>query len=714
MTTPTNRLRTRARLLHTIGSDLISSESVAIVELVKNAYDADASRVVLNFGSVDQGGRLEVLDNGTGMTRSVVENVWLEIATPNRTKKRTSNGGRRILGEKGIGRFAAARLADELSMITRTSRGPETHVSVDWRQYQDPNKFLDEVEVAVSEHADSSFTGRGRAAQLWDELDLPRSRTGTLMALQGLTRAWTAEDFTALRRDLSRLIRPGAFKSEPDFAVYLELPADLEHLAGSIEPPRELSNPPYLLSAKVKATGKVDYTLLLPGRDPETGTAQVDSARKHRDSAGRLLCGPLAFELRVFDRDRDAVTRMEAGSGLPIDTKSFRESLDQLAGISVYRDGFRVLPFGERGDDWLNLDARRVNNPGNRLSNAQVIGAVLITSAENPRLKDQTNREGLIQGTAYEAFRAVITDLLVLLESRRTLQRREDKPSKRQRPNGRSLFAAFTLADVVDAVRNSPNPDPALVRLVEQADDRIAQGVEHVRDVLSRYQRLATLGQLVDEIVHDGQSSVGRIRRATREGKRLVRGAQCDTDKAEALVTAVDQQSDYLGILFRRIAPFGGRRRGRPKKVSAQQTVQQAVDVLSSAASRAGVTVTVSGEDSEITVDPAEMQEILINLIDNAIYWVQHVPERDRRIDINVARGRNGSLLVTVDDTGPGVPVDIQEAIFDPYFSSKPDGGGLGLSIAGELVGDAYDGSLDLVESDLGGAAFRVTFNRRV
>lgn len=717
MTKPAFHLRPRARLLHTIGSELISSESVAVVELVKNSYDADARHVLLRFSEPQsEDGGLQVLDDGSGMGRETVEGVWLDIATPHRTSRRTSPGGRRVLGEKGIGRFAAARLAHALEMISRTpGSSTETHVRVDWRQFKDPELFLDEVELEIMERPAHSFSTNGMVTALWDELSLAPSTSGTLLNLNGLTRPWAESDFASLRRDLSRLVRPRALEVPADFEIHLHLPSELEHLSGPIEPPAELSNPPYVLTANVREDGQAEINLTLPGRDTERRYLEVDRARRLRDEGGRLLCGPLDLELRVFDRDREALSRLEVSGGLPISTRNFRHLLDQLAGVSVYRDGFRVLPFGERGDDWLNLDARRVNNPTQRLSNSQIIGSVAISSKRNPQLRDQTNREGLIQGEAYDALRGVVLDILVFLENERFSQRRENDSGQRVSTRGRGLFASLSVKDVVAAVRASPQSDAALVRLVERADERVSEGVERVRDVLARYQRLATLGKLVDEVVHDGQSSVGRIRRATRDARKLLRRGECrDQDAAADLVSAVDAQGEFLGTLFRRIAPFGGRKRGRPRKVSAKDTVMQAVEVLSSTAARAGAQVVVTGANPEITVDPAEMQELIINLLDNALYWVQHVPAGMRRVEIRIDRPTSSSLTITVDDSGPGVPESLRDTIFDAYFSSKPDGGGLGLSIVGELIADAYDGRLALVESDLGGAAFQLTFNRRV
>ena len=141
-------LRPRARLLRTLGEELISNEVVAVIELVKNAYDADATNVLIKFdGPLEPGkGSIEIIDNGCGMGLDVVKTVWMEPATPSKRGDRrySARFKRRVLGEKGIGRFASSRLADELEVITRREGSKdEVYGIFDWRQFDDENRYLE-------------------------------------------------------------------------------------------------------------------------------------------------------------------------------------------------------------------------------------------------------------------------------------------------------------------------------------------------------------------------------------------------------------------------------------------------------------------------------------------------------------------------------------------------------------------------------------------
>ena len=114
------------------------------------------------------------------------------------------------------------------------------------------------------------------------------------------------------------------------------------------------------------------------------------------------------IELRVWDREAEDLAELVEMYGSTL--KDVRRDLDAVAGINIYRDGFRVFPYGEPRNDWLRLDLRRVQNPHLRLSNNQIMGYVLISADQNPLLRDQSNREGLIDGPAFDDLSEVGQD----------------------------------------------------------------------------------------------------------------------------------------------------------------------------------------------------------------------------------------------------------------------------------------------------------------
>ena len=715
-------LRPRARILRTFGDELISSEIVAIMELVKNSYDADATRVLVRFqGPLEAGlGKIEVVDNGHGMSLETIRTTWMEPATLMRTRQRLSRErGRRVLGEKGIGRFATSRLADFLEVVTRsTGSERQTRVFFDWAQFDSEDKYLDQVEVLWEEEDPREIAPNGIIERLRESQEVSTaedSAHGTILTMEGLRSAWDTAKFTELRNNLSRLISPffGEELSQRDdeFEVRLDLPPSFEHQSGIVDPPELLRNPHYSLQGSIDGEGNYDLKLRL--RD---SNRDEPIRGKFKIGGHEPRCGPIRIEIRVWDRDQASMSDLRERFSLGR-TSEVRNQLDAASGVSIYRDGFRVLPFGEPDDDWLRLDLRRVQNPTLRLSNNQVLGYVLISSEANRGLRDQSNREGLIESPSLEDLRELIRTALSVLETRRYDFRHPSSSQSPQRKGG--FFVGFSLAAVQNYARQSHPDDVQLTMMLGEAEKDLEERARGIQQVLFRYHRLASLGQLIDIVLHDGRAPLAKIgNEATlglREVKYLLQDGVKTIAKLESRLNAIVTHSDFLATIFRRIEPFGGRRRGRPSPVSLEEVIAAAFLVLDTEIGEVGVNVGLPQTNTVVTVDQVEIQEVVINLLQNSLHWLRQVPYENREVSVEVDRKGSEEVEVVFADSGPGVPDEFRERIFDPYFSTKPEGVGLGLAIAGEIVTDYYAGVLELLDSGpLSGASFRFTLCRRV
>lgn len=260
-------LRPRARIMKTLGSELISNDAVAVIELVKNAYDADANRVLIKFvGPLLPGqGRIEIFDDGTGMSLDVVRGAWMEPATAGK-RQQTSSGskGRRVLGEKGIGRFAAMRLASELELVTRSQgMDQEVYAIIDWTQFEDEHKYLDEVLILIDLRKPEVVRSDVGLDAIWPKhevpVDCPPSEQGTLLRMNNLAQAWDAERFRLIQRGLSRLVSP--FKENKDFSVFIQAPEEHSEFSSEITPPAALNYPHYSVQGTIDPQGKCDLKL---------------------------------------------------------------------------------------------------------------------------------------------------------------------------------------------------------------------------------------------------------------------------------------------------------------------------------------------------------------------------------------------------------------------------------------------------------------------
>lgn len=306
---------------------------------------------------------------------------------------------------------------------------------------------------------------------------------------------------------------------------------------------------------------------------------------------------------------------------------------------------------------------------------------------------------------------------LVELETRRYAARH---PKKEPGETKGGLFERFDLGEIRKALVHSYPGDKRLIGLVDEKNRAIQEGVTEVQNVLSRYSRLATLGSLIDRVVHDGRTVVTRLKNIARFGARdLNKKNVADSGKVIIAAKAMSDttaQADLLSSLFKQIEPFGGRKRGRPKEISTSEIIDRAISILQQEADDLGVELVQEDAAVAVKLDEAELLTVLVNLIQNAIYWTATQPKGIERKVITAARlNDDSSLSLVVSDSGPGVAEGIRAHIFDPYFSSKPDGVGLGLSIAGNIVEDIYEGQLILVdEGPLDGATFEATFRKRV
>jgi signal transduction histidine kinase len=672
-------LRPRARIVRTFGEELISNDFVAIVELVKNSYDADARNVSIEFsGPLEIGqGSITIRDDGVGMSPDDVATYWMEPASISKFKSRKSKSGRSYLGQKGIGRFSTSKLAEKLTLITRKEDYAEVEAVFDWAQYHDPNKYLDEIEG------------------FWEERDPNVIKTkGTILEMSGLHSAWSESKVQELVIQLQRLVSPVA--PIRDFKITLSLPEDLSKFAGKIEPPKMLSDPDYTVRAKLDSNGKLEITY---------STSDKEEIIVHDplilSSRSKPEFGPAEFEFRVWDRDKLGDLALELKKSL----KSVQQDLNALSGISVYRDDFRVSPYGNKGNDWLRLDLRRVQSPTLRVSNNQIVGRISITDQENPELKDQTNREGIVESDALRELKEVAKVVLSELESRRYKARPREGADEKA-----PLFMQqkIDLGSVREVIEKKLPDDTEVREALDKKEQEINQRVDELRDVVVRYRRLSTLGQLMDVVLHDAGNSLSRVNKGIKIVEDEIKThISSPSDKIERNILHIKEGSKLLTELFKRLEPFGGRRRERAKMVDVGSAIEDVFKIYETELEELSIQFSLPQDTGDIKISESDLKLIIINLLNNSLFWLQKVTDESRSINVSV-ESKTDSIEIIFQDSGPGVSEDDSAYIFAPYYSKKPDGVGLGLTIVGELVTE-FGGNLELVANGDQGAKFKIT-----
>jgi len=419
------------------------------------------------------------------------------------------------------------------------------------------------------------------------------------------------------------------------------------------------------------------------------------------------LTGSFDFDFRVWDLDNEAIDELAKETGTK--RKFIKDALREVAGISIYRDGFRVLPYGDPKFDWARLDLRRVNNPTLRISNNQIIGFISIELDKNPEFKDQSNREGLVESEAFDQLKDFIKRILNELE----VKRYEERPRESDKNESHEgLFSRFSIAPVAQLIETKLPDDKEVKDVIAKTEANIQEGVKKIQEVISRYRRLSTLGLLIDVILHDGNNFLARIDSETHLLLKEIGKKEVNIESVKERVKNISEERKILAQLFKRLEPFGGRKRGRPKDIVLEDAISNVFSLYKTELDKLKIEISLPDTKSEVTLDEGELQMILVNLLQNAMYWLETINE-DRKIQVEIQRTEE-ELSVLFSDNGPGVKEEHNSLIFEPYFSTRPDGVGLGLTIVGELVTE-YNGDFSLVNNGpLDGATFKITFRKRI
>jgi signal transduction histidine kinase len=675
--------RPRARLIRLLGEELISSEVMALVELVKNAHDADAHRVTVRLRHPGDPAvtSIEVADDGDGMSLDRVLHSWMEPATGYKRqggRKRRTALGRLPLGEKGVGRFAADKLGAEMELVTRArDADQEVVLRVAWQHFEE-DTYLEDIK--------NQWTVRTPE----DVLDPAH---GTLIRMRQVRATWDEALVTRVRDGLARLMP--AHAAARDFVIVLDCP-EYPALAGPVTN-QLLESAPHVLRGSVESTG-----LLRMDDEQTVDLRQADPALFASEGGWRTpVCGPFSLSLHVWDLD--------AGGATPstID-RATRAQLRALSGVSIYRDGFRVMPYGERGDDWLELNQRRVNNPTMRVSNNQIVGVVEITQQENPDLRDRTSREGLVETPAYFDLRALVLSALSILEEHRFARRHPE--SAESRP-GR---ARDELLELLDSARARAQEGTGML-LALQAVERTYQ--RRQEDQQRRYEyllRLAGIGLAAERMTQEFSRTLSSARLILRTALNQAR----TLDVAPQLQEQLDSLGDHHELLDEQLDLMSPLYHASTRELEPLDLCAVAHDVtriLGHHLHEAGIQVRIT-QEAPVTVrlNRGHLMQVLLILFDNATRALQQIAV-DRQPTIRVHIGMTvGAPSMIVADNGPGVQPDLQGLIFAPHFAARTGGRGLGLHVARDLLED-YNATIRLQAEQtlLPGANFLIRFDTR-
>lgn len=699
-------------LLFQLGEQLVAKRSVALAELVKNAYDADATEVLIRLEEVTKpGGRIVVEDNGVGMTFDVVQRAWMTIGTPEKIDNPVSRVySRPRTGDKGVGRFAARRLANQLRLRTiaqsETEKVYRERVEVDfnWAKFKRGQK-VDDIP--------SEFRRKKVAA------DEP---CGTILELLDARDVWSEDDVRELQKELAGLFSPFPDKTingplgedstgDPGFSIKL-ITEEFEEYSGRLEE-RFLESSYAKLEGWLGLKGFPEYELTF--RDEKKSVVFKPRGRSFKKP------GPLHFEIHYY------VYKKDYFAGLEFTVAEAREVGREQGGVRIFFNKFNVPPYGNPGDDWLDIDRDRAGRltglppvlrdlgldverpmlllPGNN----QLFGGVFLSRERNPDLQMTLNRERLMENDAFLELREFVRlgiDWLTVLHARRVEEKArilvETQPLAKP---AKLVASAREQLEKADAqIRKEERAQ--IIQALKLAEETFAiKEEEHISE-LSMLRVLASTGTMIVVFDHQLMGILNGLRESHENLQKFLSKVPADdrhafgqvAERLKAWIEDAEHQGELLGLLLGKGSRSRRRRFAiRPEVASIESSFKNYMEEM-------GIEF-INDVEAGIRVPPmfeCELMAVLMNLMTNALKAVRE--QGVKRIGVSAIRNKDG-VRIRFCDSGIGADRKMWAEYFKPFVGeSEPDpilghGTGLGLKIVKDLV-DIYGGKAQFVDPD--------------
>lgn len=713
-----------ARTVINLGRDSIKNPTTALLELVKNSYDADASVVEVEISKES----IRVADNGIGMTVTQLEQNWLRIGFSEKRLKRLTKNSRRKTGEKGIGRLSTDRLGEKLLLNTKSEKTSPLKLSVNWEQFNVDGKNLSDIPVNISDTK---------------EIKIPKSdrNTGTEILISDLRQPWLRTDIEQIYSELTALVSP--FSAVKDFEIRFS-----NHLVTELNGPVRSS---YYEASEVSLQATFDgksqqikYKIIEKINSKTLTHKNIISwdklsQRVNPDMGfnGKLKCGPVAIDILFFGRTKNNPLLAEKG----LSFSGLRNFLDKNLGIKIYRDQISVKPYGynnEPAGDWLGLAQRKERDPAGllrpsyKVSSHQIVGAVAIGRDTNPQLRDGASREGLIESDEFYDLRALTLACVTLIEKHRhekalkvkKADERKNKPGlidevETYRQNLENFqknledLSAKLASDTSKESKESIGQIAEVIKKTEETKKRFEELLDNNR-VLSG---LATVGIAAAVFGHETQTAVSLFRSGVSAAQSAL-----SLKTGPNVKRALDQLNVSLGYA-KQVSSWGAfamARVRKDKRTRQKINVKNAIEGVISEVEEAFKAIKIEFIKDLRPVDAKvfvmDIESIVLNLLTNAYSACSQVSHA-RKVRIELSEKNLGSrkgFEIVVADTGPGVDKTIADMIWEPLFTTKKDksgreeGTGLGLTIVRSTVEELGGDKQVSKDPKLKGAQFRV------
>lgn len=692
-----------------IGRELITDRITALFELVKNCYDANATRVDVVFENVsydnavvddttkevrvNPGSKIVIEDNGYGMSFEDIRDKWMVIGT---ASKRTSPFsprpfGRRCVGEKGIGRFAVDKLGDKVNIVTKKEEDDRwLNVEIDW------NSYFNEVSPDEREHI-RLFTD---IENKYDYLDRNEGSgvSGTKLIVSSVREFWSKDDISRFYKEANKIVSPYTLLNPP-FKIYITA-----REYGWVEKPVEPDKIDF-------ATEEAEITY----RDGIQETLYFDKDKgciAKKDGPLRIFGG---ISLKIFYFDENARRNYY---------RKYKDVNNRIDGIKIYRDGIIATPFAEaeanpdRKRDILGIDKRLWQDIFNRISTREIIGILDITKDGNPKIIDATNRQDFIDNREYRELKEFILEQLRAFEELKIYKRELKRASVSDELKTAKENVDTFAHSVNRVIETNPDLKKDLQPLVEQATKAgtsVKKAIEEQKKAEKEYIRkenmylsIMLLQEYAIHIAHAVRTSLGKIQRKAEFFDKYYP----DPEEEEYFklyakeiyqeMLVLNQVIDFMLSYSKSGLNF--------EDLNLNELVSGLFKSYETSLKAENIRSIVEIPDNlRINTNRQFFMDILQNMISNSVKALKGVPDKTIKCSGYISEN---DLILSMSDNGIGIPLEKREWVFGVFNTTTAESGGagIGLYVVKTRV-ESLKGKVEVVDSEFGkvGTTIKIT-----
>jgi len=692
-----------SRMAMLLGEQSVSNSVAAVFELIKNSYDADATQVSIVFHGHRESNnkfhlsRIEIKDNGVGMTFEDIRDKWMVVGTYTKEREtRSPKFGRRVSGEKGIGRFATQRLASKVKLTSVPEDIPGRYtdhlgrrivVIVDWEKYQ-PGTTFDQIDNEV--HLVERTT----------------EQSGLQITLEGLKDEWTKEQMKDLNERIGWLVLPPELAQETAQLFDVKIVTEGFALERLTVKPAFLKKAPFSIETSLKSN-KLQYMIFEKGQLVRDSRHVGNTPIEFQGS-----CGDARFQLFFYPGDEPGNSRWTRYYKNVIGAGEFDDRLLKFCGLKIYNDGIRILPYGDQGNDWLGLNKRYAQRRASSFRNETVIGFIFLTRQTNPSIKETTTREGIIHNQSFKDLQELAIRSVTLLRSYYEEIKNIDKEEKKLNVPAAVAEDTQMIRAEVNRIQTIPEDlRDQLVHGLNRIDNRVAKLNQDYETESSRYveeqqmtRNLASVGISTIAFTHE---IVIPINKADKLLGKLINDLYKGIGEKDIELKILSEIQTHVSVLLHwasYVKAYAGYLSSQkilaPEEIDFKSFTDIVFSSFEGIFQQSGITFKNKAPAylPKLWMNRADLQSVIVNLLTNSVKALQSVKDREKIIQLSFTDAQD-NFNMRFSDNGIGIPASEAERIFEPLYSTyrgqeaTPKGQGMGLTIVRDIL-DRYCGKI--------------------